>query len=690
MRSRFRIWPGTFAGIVLVGWAVAVSHLGGCSKNTIPATGIVLEIEADQSVRDRIDQIAVKVGGKSNALDTQFDTSKTSLPIRIALYPVGADEGEVAFEVLGRGNAKTLVTRSGRVNFVSGKTLFLSIHLGAICLDKPACAAGQTCGSGGACEGDLIDSALLPLYSGKVTDAGVDPQVDSAVAVTDTASPADTNGVDAPTAACSPGELGCSCIQGGCLGSLLCKSNTCQSPSCGNKSKDPGEECDDGNTSDADDCLVTCKLATCGDGIVRNLLEECDDGNRGDGDECTNTCKKARCGDGIIWSSKEACDDGRTDDTGACLSTCIKASCGDGKVQSGIESCDDGNQIHSDACPNSCKSASCGDSIVQSAMGEECDDGNTTSTDACVSCKKATCGDGFILTGTEQCDDGNRMDTDLCSNGCISCGNRSGFLQCGSSCISGVCCPATTCAPPSCSGSALTSARTCTGAGTCPAAGPQTCPNSLVCGDSSSCKTSCANDADCTNGRVCHVATARCLTRVTVSVPTIDALCGLVYTTGLASVGNIVPLVAGDDDTLDTTRGLVSFDLNGLDQGTVAIEKAVLTARLIKMEGQPFLTLGSLTMEHVSFETPSVAFGTTALSNLGTFASSGDIGPRSLTVTSAVSDDFINRTQRGGRSQFRVKFSALNDGDSVSDNVWFSNGGAYGPKATLDLTLLVP
>jgi hypothetical protein len=39
------------------------------------------------------------------------------------------------------------------------------------------------------------------------------------------------------------------------------------------------EACDDGNRSDADACLNTCKPAVCGDGVLQEGVEACDDGN---------------------------------------------------------------------------------------------------------------------------------------------------------------------------------------------------------------------------------------------------------------------------------------------------------------------------------------------------------------------------------------------------------------------------
>ncbi len=61
-------------------------------------------------------------------------------------------------------------------------------------------------------------------------------------------------------------------------------------PRCGNGAREAGEECDDGNAGTADVCLPTCRLARCGDGVLRTTVEECDDGNLVDGDGCTSVC----------------------------------------------------------------------------------------------------------------------------------------------------------------------------------------------------------------------------------------------------------------------------------------------------------------------------------------------------------------------------------------------------------------
>src|SRR3954467_12630478 len=98
------------------------------------------------------------------------------------------------------------------------------------------------------------------------------------------------------------------------------------SPTCGNGTVEAGEACDDGNDVDSDDCLSTCVLPGCGDGVVWSGHEACDDGNDVDSDDCLSTCVVPGCGDGIVWDGHEACDDGNDVDSDDCLSTCVVPS----------------------------------------------------------------------------------------------------------------------------------------------------------------------------------------------------------------------------------------------------------------------------------------------------------------------------------------------------------------------------
>lgn len=260
------------------------------------------------------------------------------------------------------------------------------------------------------------------------------------------------------------------------LGEVLVTTDTSPSGTCGDglvqtpNANGINEVCDDGNTSNGDqcssDCLNECvppqywdgqscqldQSATCGDGILQSpnddgINEQCDDGNTTSGDGCSEQCEiETYCGDGIVQQPNmlglnEECDDGNSTNGDGCSATCsIESYCGDGIVQSPNddgtnEQCDDGNNTNNDGCSSSCQLEEtaepqiCGDDIVQNpnddGISEECDDGNTISGDGCSSdCQIETyCGDGIVQSPNddglnEVCDDGNTTNKDGCSNIC--------------------------------------------------------------------------------------------------------------------------------------------------------------------------------------------------------------------------------------------------------------------------------
>jgi cysteine-rich repeat protein len=221
---------------------------------------------------------------------------------------------------------------------------------------------------------------------------------------------------------------------------------------CGNGVPEPGEECDDGNTSNNDACTNACTIARCGDGFQWFGHEDCDDGNTSNTDACTSACKMAQCGDGFVWTGQEECDAGTANsNSGACTTSCKQARCGDGFIWAGHEGCDDGAaNSNTGACTTACKPAQCGDGFTWTGH-EECDDGNTSNTDACINaCKAARCGDGFAWAGHERCDDGNLTNNDHCDNSCHCggpgqvCCDTGSACDTGNGCLQGICsaCPA--------------------------------------------------------------------------------------------------------------------------------------------------------------------------------------------------------------------------------------------------------
>ncbi len=223
-------------------------------------------------------------------------------------------------------------------------------------------------------------------------------------------------------------EAGEQCDDGNQSNADAC-TNACTTPFCGNRAVEGSEQCDDGNQVNTDSCTNSCRMLSCGDGFIQST-EECDDQNQINTDTCTNSCKNAVCGDGFEQGA-EQCDDGNQIDTDACLTSCIIPVCGNGILE-GAEQCDDHNTISTDSCTASCRPASCSDGFIQGA--EQCDDSNQINTDSCTNvCVNAACGDGF-KQGTEQCDDGNQINTDSCTTFCktAACGDtfKQGTEQC--------------------------------------------------------------------------------------------------------------------------------------------------------------------------------------------------------------------------------------------------------------------
>jgi len=77
---------------------------------------------------------------------------------------------------------------------------------------------------------------------------------------------------------------------------------------CGNGVLDAGEECDDGNLSDNDACLGTCKLNVCGDFFLNVGVEQCEQGILND-----QTCTSLGFASGTL-----ACSSHCTFDTSGC------------------------------------------------------------------------------------------------------------------------------------------------------------------------------------------------------------------------------------------------------------------------------------------------------------------------------------------------------------------------------------
>jgi cysteine-rich repeat protein len=89
--------------------------------------------------------------------------------------------------------------------------------------------------------------------------------------------------------ACRGAAEGAACMLAS-VGHGVCRNDVCVTEGCGDGTVEPGEACDDGNTTSGDGCRADCqKIEMCGDGMLDDG-EACDDGNTNPADGCDG-CK---------------------------------------------------------------------------------------------------------------------------------------------------------------------------------------------------------------------------------------------------------------------------------------------------------------------------------------------------------------------------------------------------------------
>lgn len=143
----------------------------------------------------------------------------------------------------------------------------------------------------------------------------------------------------------------------------------------------------------------------------------------------------------------------------------------------------------------------------------------------------------------------------------------------------------------------------------------------------------------------------------------------------------------GDNNINDTARAFVTFDLSALPEGPVTVEDGNLHARFSTVQGNPFVDLGAVVYQHISYDTFNDALFD--VDSLG--AASG--------LFSTINDDEVDRDVTniaatavedpetfGQRVQFRFRwvFDETDD-DGQSDSVTLTAG-----DLGLELQVLVP
>lgn len=133
-----------------------------------------------------------------------------------------------------------------------------------------------------------------------------------------------------------------------------------------------GEQCDDGNTRNDDACVLGCLNASCGDGYIRRGSEDCEPPSTPTCDVACQRIHPPTCGDGVV-DPGEQCDDGNSSSEDDCTNDCTNAVCGDGAIHSKgtspFEECDDNNLQPGDGCSGTCQTE-CGNGVIDGACAQ--------------------------------------------------------------------------------------------------------------------------------------------------------------------------------------------------------------------------------------------------------------------------------------------------------------------------------
>ncbi|MFH2011067.1 MAG: DUF4215 domain-containing protein [bacterium] len=245
---------------------------------------------------------------------------------------------------------------------------------------------GEECDDGNSASGDGCSPicVLEPNPQPEVCDNALDDDLDGLL---DCADPDCANDPACnPSAVCGNGivEAGEACDDGNTVAGDGCAPN-CTIENIPN----PETNCSDRVDNDGDG-LVDCEdpdcannswcQAYCGDGFV-DPGEQCDDGNTTSGDGCDSSC--------MLEVSPELCSDGIDNDADGlvdcadpdCMNNPACGTCGNGIVEAG-EMCDDGNSTLGDGCDDRCM-------LEENAYS--CSDGMDNDMDGLVDCADPDC-----------------------------------------------------------------------------------------------------------------------------------------------------------------------------------------------------------------------------------------------------------------------------------------------------------
>jgi hypothetical protein len=193
--------------------------------------------------------------------------------------------------------------------------------------------------------------------------------------------------------------------------------------------------------------------------------------------------------------------------------------------------------------------------------------------------------------------------------------------------------------------------------------------------------------------------------QLTANLNSIAALDGDVRSDGTVNgCSGVNAFCVGDSGAVGNAsyRGFLSFDLSSLpaELQSANIISATLKVYQEGVSGTPYSDLDDcfifgcddLLIDHVNYGSSlnDSDFDATVLQALGELSDTTTVEYKTFDVKAAAADDWDNRSSRGDRSQYRLRFAKLTDGDGVFDAAEFTSGDAASNKPQLQITYLIP
>lgn len=156
---------------------VALLAVDACSVDQ--ATEIMLVVDSDLPVPDRIDEIRLAITTASSSNEGSYRLAPTpvigteQLPLSLGLVPSGRKDGLFRVVAEGRKAGAPVVSQSASSAFLPNQKRILTLRLDRLCAAVP-CPPGQTCRADAtrdACVREDVDPLSLP----RVEDGGLPP-----------------------------------------------------------------------------------------------------------------------------------------------------------------------------------------------------------------------------------------------------------------------------------------------------------------------------------------------------------------------------------------------------------------------------------------------------------------------------------------------------------------------------------